>query len=167
MPEWFIACAGLLMVGSSALYFLKPLEGFYAVMLCMGGAFATAGSFPKPHERPGGMLFSGLTVFAAFWVKRTSLTLPVIGISIVTFAAGVAGRMYVMDHPEKVGLGFLAKLGSKKKKELEKKASGSESKTEGKKTAGEKMPQKTQEASKSGSRKRAESPGLRSTPVSE
>merc|ERR1712113_1305144 len=134
----------------------------------MGGALATAASMPKLHERPGGMVFSSATLFATFWANRTSLTLPVMGISMVTFVAGIAGRIYVPGHPEKVGLGFLAKMGSKKKepeKESETKTSGSESKTEEKSTAGEKMPEKTKETSQSGARKRADSPGPRSKPV--
>lgn len=98
MPAWFICCAGLLMLGSAGLYHFRPLEGLYAVVLCLGGTTATAFKLPAV----GGIVFSTLTLGAALWIEKEALMNgPLAGRLFVgvtlsaTYLAGVAGRLYV------------------------------------------------------------------------
>merc|ERR1719401_907987 len=98
IPSWFIMCAGLLMFGSGALYFLRPAEGLYAVSLCMGGAVATAANMPDIMHRPGGMVFSSMTLAAALWASYTEngqLSEQACLICFACYVAGIAGRVFV------------------------------------------------------------------------
>merc|ERR1712039_891820 len=97
MGEWFIVCAGLLMMGSSLVYYLFPTMGLFAVSVCMGGAHATAWKMPVVLHRPGGIIFSSLTLLAAMWVEKHSKTytcLQIACLCAVGFAMGIAGRVY-------------------------------------------------------------------------
>jgi len=161
MPQWFIMCAGLLMLTSGALYFLKPSVGIFAVAVCMGGSFATASKMPVPQMRPCGMAFSSLTLFATFWVIRATLSLQVIGISTVAFVAGIAGRIYAIEHPLFVKhLSPLDKLSDQVSAKFMK--SDKSKKTDGTSKEATKDSDKKGQAAGSGARKRAESPGARS-----
>mmetsp|Transcript_14115 Transcript_14115/g.40344 ORF Transcript_14115/g.40344 Transcript_14115/m.40344 type:complete len:234 (-) Transcript_14115:403-1104(-) len=172
MPGWFLMCAGLLMLGSSALYYLRPGEGLYAVSLCMGGAVATAAKMPDIMHRPGGMVFSNLTLAAALWAsykESGKLSAQTCVICAKCYLAGIAGRVFVP------GNATLAKLLDSKKKEEpapkpsepEKKdapAAAAQTGSTGSTTASakpeegaEKMPQKP-DTSAGGARKRVASP---------
>jgi len=138
MPQWFIACAGLLMIGSGAFYHVRPQEGIFAVSLCMGGAFATAANMPIAAHRPGGMCFSSMFLLSTFWVARASISLTMIVVVSVAFGAGVAGRVYVPGHPQIAKL-FGTTAASQKSNGSSKKDAAPEVK---------KMPEKAQEAKK-------------------
>merc|ERR1712224_313498 len=130
-----------------------------------GGSFATASKMPVPQMRPGGMVFSSLTLFATFWVIRATLSLQVIGISTVSFVAGIAGRIYAPEHPlfvkylsplDKLSDQVSEKFGkSDKSKKTDSTSKGSSATTAG-------SSDKKGLTAGSGARKRAESPGLRS-----
>jgi len=96
LPGWFIICAGLLMIGSATLYAFRPTEGLYAVGVCMGGAFATAALMPNFMHRPGGMIFSSFTLFAAFWAGRPGcLEDKEAGLCVAAWLLGALGRIVV------------------------------------------------------------------------
>jgi len=175
MPSWFIMCAGLLMIASGALYHLKYVEGIYAVSLCMGGAFMTAAKIPDPMHRPGGMMFSSLTLAATIWVhcrcaiivkplnvacKASALTNEFCGVVALTFVIGMLGRVFVPDNESLVAL-----FGSEEPVKKEEKKGDSSAKVSDpvKKDALkiEKMPDKTKDAEKTGARKRVDSPANR------
>jgi hypothetical protein len=67
IPQWFIFCAGLLMICTAGLYYFDELYGVVALSVCMGGAGTTAALMPKLLDRPGGMIFSSLTLLAGIW----------------------------------------------------------------------------------------------------
>lgn len=185
MPGWFIMCAGLLMIASGAAFgcahyfgqlaYLR-LTSVYAVSLCMGGAFITAAKIPAPMHRPGGMVFSLLTLAATIWshskcaikVKPLNLVAKCVAhprdfyiICAVAFVAGVLGRVFVPTL-----FGSEAAVGPKCMRfpEKEKKADDSTKVSVPVKKdslKGEKMPEKTKDAEKSGARKRVDSPANR------
>jgi len=174
MPAWFIMCAGLLMIASGALYHLKFVEGIYAVSLCMGGAFITAAKIPDPMHRPGGMMFSLLTLAATIWshcqcaitVKPLNvdcdasvLTPQFSVICAVAFVAGVLGRIFVPTS----GLAKLFGSEVAVKKEEKKAVSSAKVSDPVKKDSLkiEKMPDKTKDAEKTGARRRMDSPANR------
>merc|ERR1711972_101435 len=102
IPQWFTVCAGLLMIGSSLVYYMFPIIGLFAVSVCMGGAHATAWKIPVVFHRPGGIVFSSFTLLAAMWVERNSRKytwLQIACLCAVGFASGVAGRVYVPTSP--------------------------------------------------------------------
>jgi len=177
MPGWFIMCAGLLMLGTGALYYLRPGVGLYAVSLCMGGAVATAAKMPQVMHRPGGMVFSSLTLAAALWVSHAGgeLDAKTCIVCAVCYLGGIAGRVFVPNNAALAKL--LAKpLGSGKEKEgqrapktseqekenapveaTQKAGTGSTNASAKLSEVAEKMPEKTN-TSTGGARKRVASP---------
>merc|ERR1719491_971179 len=116
-------CAGLLMLGSAATWFLAPSLGLYAVALCMGGAAATAAKMPNAMHRPCGLVFSNATLVAAMWVVHMQHS----GMPIITrilcgaaYMAGIAGRLLVPTNP--LAIKLLGSLSGKEKKEGSKEA---------------------------------------------
>jgi len=179
IPGWFIICAGLLMLGSSALYHLRPAEGLYAVSLCMGGAFATAAKMPSFMHRPGGMVFSCLTLAAALWVsfeKNGQLSTQVWATCAACFLAGIVGRIIAPTNPTLVKMLQREKAAEPEKKKAETAKpveKGAPGKGDAAKVAGDvataatparlegqKMPSKS-DANTGGARKRVESPAPR------
>jgi hypothetical protein len=105
IPQWFIFCAGLLMIGTAAIYhFVNDYYGVIALSVCMGGAGATAALMPKLLDRPGGMIFSSLTLLGGFWSYHAThieaADIPLWKLQVVQFCAagyvfGVLGRLFV------------------------------------------------------------------------
>lgn len=98
IPEWFLTCAGLLMMASGGLFYTHRAAGLGAVAICMGGSGATAAMMPSMLHRPGGMVFSVLTLGAAVWAYVGELGQPGAELTVLVlacYAAGVAGRVYV------------------------------------------------------------------------
>jgi len=182
IPGWFIICAGLLMLASSVLYHFRPSEGLFAVSLCMGGAFATAAKMPSMMHRPGGMVFSSLTLAAALWVhfaKHGELTQQVCGICGLCFVAGIVGRIFAPTNSLLVKMlqssaAATEEKAKGEKKEEKAKSDGKAAPKEEKAASGaaktaavteaEKMPSKS-ESNAGGARKRVESPGPRAQPA--
>jgi len=177
MPAWFIVCAGILMMGSSALYHLRPVEGLFAVCLCMGGTTSTAALLPSPMHRAGGALFSGLTLAAAFWVASAEISFAAnflkehnqlsirstskdACLCVAAFCAGVAGRVFVPVHPKLVKL-FSSNSASKDMDKNAKKSDSKVSNSGNAKKIGERMPEKKQEVGKGSANKRTQSPAQR------
>jgi len=160
MPAWFVMCAGILMMGSSALYHHRPVDGLFAVCLCMGGTTSTAALLPSPMHRVGGALFSCLTLAAAFWVASASLTPKDACLCVAAFCVGVAGRVFVPVHPQLVKF-FSSQSGSKELDKNTKKSDSALSNSGNVKKIGERMPEKKQEAGNGSANKRTESPAQR------
>merc|ERR1740123_1705104 len=98
-------CAGLLMLGSAAVWLFVPSIGLYAVAMCMGGAVATAAKLPSPMHRPGGLVFSTAMLLAAIWVVHgRQMSMESIIMVPMCAAAGVAGRLFVPTYPLAVQL---------------------------------------------------------------
>jgi hypothetical protein len=131
IPEWFIMCAGLLMICSSLVYYVFPTMGLFAVSVCMGGAFATAWKLPVVLHRPGGMIFSSLTLLASMWVEKNMMKYTWLQIACLCafgFAVGFAGRVYAPTSPFFVGLSkkFFKKAKDEKKEEVKQAKEGIE-----------------------------------------
>lgn len=164
MPQWFIMCAGLLMLGSGTVYFFLPALGLYAVALCMGGAVATALKMPAVMHRPGGAVFSCLTLGAALWAahaKAGSLSLTTYLICAVCYLAGILGRLFVPSSKQLAKLfAFLEGPPAKSSKKGNEGAAKAQPKNP-------KEPETVVDAAKAdaskagGARKRAASPGPR------
>jgi len=136
MPAWFIMCAGLLMMASSAVYWFIPAVGLYAVALCMGGAAATALKMPDIMHRPGGFVFSNATLGATLWVvyqETGAVTVVSVGMCAVCYLVGVAGRLFIPSHPLDIKL--LGCLAGKEKQEPRTEKKAEEKKSEEKKAA--------------------------------
>ncbi|CAE8585722.1 unnamed protein product [Polarella glacialis] len=94
LAPWFMACAGLWMIGSGALFLHDELLGFPFMAASMGGAAATAALSPaKP-----GALFSSATLAAIAYVAYTTKSLPLtetwyIGLSAGMWVFGIFGRV--------------------------------------------------------------------------
>lgn len=188
MPAWFIMCAGFLMIFSGALYHAKYVEGIYAVSLCMGGALITAAKIPDPMHRPGGMIFSVLTLAATLWshcqcaisfhsmtpqglrvdtpfhvaCKASELTPQVSGICAVAFVAGMLGRVFVPGNVRLAKLfGSEEAVKKEKKDDSAAKVSDPLKKDPLKIPVATKVPDNTKDAGKTGARKRVDSPANR------
>jgi hypothetical protein len=95
VPAWFVFCAGMLMLCSGLLFLAVQPWGLAAVGFCMGGAMATAAKIQAPLRRPGGCIFSSLTLAAAVWSRWPAME-PVLALAVgAAYLAGVAGRIFV------------------------------------------------------------------------
>merc|ERR1740139_1935805 len=155
-------CAGLLMLGSAATWFLAPSLGLFAVALCMGGAAATAAKMPNAMHRPGGFVFSNATLVAAAWIAYMQHSGRPIFTGILcgaAYVAGIAGRLLVPTNP--LAIKLLGSLSGKEKEEGSKEAMPGEKPNEAMPAEGTEAPSeeaKKTEEKKGPVRKRAATP---------
>jgi hypothetical protein len=162
LPQWFIFCAGLLMLATALFRMVHPGIGIVLTCICMGGAGATARKMPTLIEKLPGMLISTFTFLAAVWAKLEvypwKILLP---ICVVFYLVGVAGRIHGPTNSTLIQL--FAKLRAKlfaKKQDDVKTAKIKEGLEMPKKMDDIKLQKVPSNTEKVGASKRAASPGV-------
>jgi hypothetical protein len=117
LPQWFIFCAGLLMLVTALLRTIHPGIGIVLTCMCMGGAGATAWKMSSMFEKLPGVFISTITYLAAMWAKvevyQWTCLMP---ICVAFYLVGVAGRIHGPTNPTLIKV--FANLFTKKKEDV-------------------------------------------------